>query len=346
MKGTDVRGIIPYPHVHVELTNICNFSCDFCPESKMTRRKGFMRIELAKKIINELSEEKLAKSINFHMMGEPLVYPHLFEIIEYAKHLNLETQITTNGALLTKDNCKKLFASGLTRLYISFVTPTPSLFKVRGANISFNEYETRILNAIEEKIKTHSKTQITLSLGVTFPLTIKERLMNIVDGRSTSLIQTYEEAIKQKERFIKKIEEILEYYNENLFFKDTTEIDRILHNDYGITIVLRSFWKWGVVGKYESVFGSCSAPFDHFSILWNGDLTICCLDYDGEGVIGNVESEKILNILNSHEMIKIRECLTKNRLVAPVCRKCRSKENMLSSLVYQSWNVFKSFVQP
>jgi len=39
--------------------------------------------------------------------------------------------------------------------------------------------------------------------------------MNMVDGRSTNLIQTLEEAIRQKERFINKIGDVLERYDNN-----------------------------------------------------------------------------------------------------------------------------------
>jgi len=45
---------IPVKRVHLELTNICEFNCQFCPKAKMTRAFGSIETGFAKQIISEL----------------------------------------------------------------------------------------------------------------------------------------------------------------------------------------------------------------------------------------------------------------------------------------------------
>ncbi len=81
----NTKGI--FRQVFVGLTNHYNMSCAFCPDSVMARKMGFMDFDLAKKTINELSEKEMTKSINFHLMGEPMLRLHYVEFSTYA-HTN------------------------------------------------------------------------------------------------------------------------------------------------------------------------------------------------------------------------------------------------------------------
>ena len=46
---------IPLQRVHLELTNICEFNCRFCPKNEMTRTYGHIDTDLAKRAITEIS---------------------------------------------------------------------------------------------------------------------------------------------------------------------------------------------------------------------------------------------------------------------------------------------------
>lgn len=86
----------PYSRVYVEITNLCNRSCSFCPgtvrEPKMMTSDEFRVIA-----------EKLAGVtgyLYYHLMGEPLTHPQLPEMLAIASELGFKSQITTNGTLL------------------------------------------------------------------------------------------------------------------------------------------------------------------------------------------------------------------------------------------------------
>ena len=85
-----------YSRVYVEITNICNRNCSFCPGTSREKRR--MTLDEFKYVASSLVE--LTDYIYFHVMGEPLTHPNLPEMIKYATSLGFKCAITTNGSLL------------------------------------------------------------------------------------------------------------------------------------------------------------------------------------------------------------------------------------------------------
>jgi len=42
---------LPIQRIHLEVTSHCNFACEFCPDSKMERGRGFMDFDLLRRIL-------------------------------------------------------------------------------------------------------------------------------------------------------------------------------------------------------------------------------------------------------------------------------------------------------
>ena len=103
-----------YSRVYVEITNICNRNCSFCPGT--TRENKRMTVEEFKLIANSLVGT--TDYLYFHVMGEPLTHPNLPEMITYATSLGFKCAITTNGTLLDK-RADELIASGVYKVNIS-----------------------------------------------------------------------------------------------------------------------------------------------------------------------------------------------------------------------------------
>lgn len=85
-----------YQRVYVEITNICNHHCTFCPGTK--RESQRMDIEQFGHILQKL--QGVTKYLYFHLMGEPLTHPALPEFITMANTKGFYPVITTNGTLL------------------------------------------------------------------------------------------------------------------------------------------------------------------------------------------------------------------------------------------------------
>ena len=83
----------PYSRVYVEITNICNRACSFCPGTKREPRR-ITQSEFSL-ILDKL--EGLTEYIYLHVMGEPLTHPELVRLIDLATSRGFKCAITTNG---------------------------------------------------------------------------------------------------------------------------------------------------------------------------------------------------------------------------------------------------------
>src|SRR5512147_2350135 len=91
-----------FPRTFLELTNICNQKCDYCPISVVKRPKQLMDFRLAYKIIDNLLLNHYTDNIDFHILEEPLLHDKIFDIISYIRNRNQDVNISivTNGNLL------------------------------------------------------------------------------------------------------------------------------------------------------------------------------------------------------------------------------------------------------
>ena len=82
--------------VYVEITNICNLRCSFCPGTR--RRKRLMPAGEFRLLAGRLRPH--VKYLYLHVMGEPLLHPELGELLSIAGELGFRVCLTTNGTLL------------------------------------------------------------------------------------------------------------------------------------------------------------------------------------------------------------------------------------------------------
>lgn len=83
---------------YLEITNICNLDCLFCPKTK--RQKRSLTPAEFDKLTARLQGQ--ARFLYFHLMGEPLLHAHLPQFIAMARAKGFVPVLTTNGTLLSK----------------------------------------------------------------------------------------------------------------------------------------------------------------------------------------------------------------------------------------------------
>ena len=80
---------------YIEITNVCNLSCDFCPKhNRAERRMTAQEFDL---ITDKLRGR--AVFLYFHLMGEPMLHPLLPDFIRMAREKGFKTVLTSNGTL-------------------------------------------------------------------------------------------------------------------------------------------------------------------------------------------------------------------------------------------------------
>ncbi|MBP3654300.1 MAG: radical SAM protein [Oscillospiraceae bacterium] len=103
-----------YARVYLEITNICNRNCSFCPGTVRTLRR--MTMEEFRTAADKL--RPLTDYIYFHVMGEPLTHPLLPDFIRYARSIGFKPAVTTNGTLLSGRG-QELIDAGVYKVNIS-----------------------------------------------------------------------------------------------------------------------------------------------------------------------------------------------------------------------------------
>ena len=114
-----------FAKVYIEISNLCNLSCRFCPGTK--RPKGRMDLERFSSILEKL--KGYTEFVYFHLMGEPLLHPDLPQFLDVAGKMGFKVILTTNGTLL--ESRKELLLS------------SPAVHKV---NISLHAFEANDLS--------------------------------------------------------------------------------------------------------------------------------------------------------------------------------------------------------
>ena len=155
-----------FERIYIEVTNVCNFKCQFCPYSVMKRRRGHMGLDLLKKILDEISSFHRRPCILFHLMGEPLVYPHIFDAISMAVERGLNLELITNGSTfhLVPKHIHQLVESRVSKVTISLQTPDIETFALRGASkgLSAEQYFHGITQVVRENIRCEAMTAVQI----------------------------------------------------------------------------------------------------------------------------------------------------------------------------------------
>ncbi len=106
--------------IYLEIGNVCNLSCSFCPTSR--RKKRILSSEEFALIAEKI--RPYTDYLYLHVLGEPLCHPALADILCVCERLGFRVVITTNGTLLTQKQ--------------SVLLSSPAVYKV---NISLHSFE-------------------------------------------------------------------------------------------------------------------------------------------------------------------------------------------------------------
>lgn len=104
-----------FQKVYLEISNLCNLNCQFCPGTK--RRKKAMTDWEFNALLPKL--RPWTDFLYFHLMGEPLCHPSLDRFLKTAGDMGFKVILTTNGTLLEKQQAMLLDSPGLHKINIS-----------------------------------------------------------------------------------------------------------------------------------------------------------------------------------------------------------------------------------
>lgn len=120
-----------FQKIYLEISNICNLKCSFCPGTNRSPRM-LTEGEFAS-LMPKL--RPWSNFLYFHLMGEPLLHPQLERFLEIAGEAGFRVILTTNGTLLESRKDTLLDAPGLHKVNISLHS-----FEANNQGTSFEDY--------------------------------------------------------------------------------------------------------------------------------------------------------------------------------------------------------------
>ncbi|MHB8062606.1 MAG: radical SAM/SPASM domain-containing protein [Ruminiclostridium sp.] len=279
-----------YKKIYIEITNICNLKCDFCPETK--RQLKYMSKADFAHVIEEV--KPFANHIYFHLMGEPLLNPELDSFLDICRQNGLKVNITTNGTLLSSIRTVLLNSPALRKLSISLHS-----FEANVGTIKLEEYIANTISFVKEASEK----------GIFCELRLWNKSSEVIQAsnrKNWDIINMLEQALKLNFG----LQEELEHRNniklrDNLFLQLAEKFD---WPDIDIDII------------DEEVF--CYGLRDQFGVLVDGTVVPCCLDNEANIALGNILEQPIEEILNSDRARRMYNGFTGRLAVEELCKKC------------------------
>ncbi len=330
--------VYPIWWLFVEITNLCNFHCTFCPDEIMERPRGMMDFDDACKIFDQVAREKTKLGplypIKLHQMGEPSIHPRLVDIVRYAERdKGLPIELNTNCSLLTEELVDGLYDAGLTNMILSYQTPDEESFETRKAKnkrLTFDIYLEKVKLAVERKIATGARTKLEIDI------------MNTLGSDGIRIVGSNSQADRVMLDWIAFARSLERKYGLTPKDHDLNFVDggfRFLEHDAdtgryeilpGVDILWKELHTWGNIIQGDAVRpevdGYCPAPNEQFVILWDGTVTVCCTDYEGTLNMGNVHEQSIEEIWTGPKWRRLRQTMWEDVLESKTCRVCKGVE--------------------
>ena len=265
--------------IYLEISNVCNLSCAFCPGPKRARHI------MTEDEFSSLMPKLLPYSdyLYFHIMGEPLLHPHLARFLEIAGEHGFKVIITTNGTLLRKNQ--------------EILLNAPALHKV---NISLHAFEA---NDLSVPFEEYLRDCFAFGKAAEGSKLVVYRLWN--NGGADELNQ---QIIDTMETFFP------EPWTEN---RQGKRIGERVFLEYG------DKFDWPDLTAPEGetrVF--CYGLRDQIGVLCDGNVVPCCLDHEGDLALGNLFDVDMDTILAKPRAAAIYNGFSKKEAAEELCRKC------------------------
>src|SRR5450432_2488288 len=146
----------------VETTAKCNLYCPMCPRETHKQPKEDMSDEIFERLIQESSHS--AEHMMLIGLGEPFMDRKIFDRIEYCERHNISTLLSTNGTFLDEAMSRKLLATPLEHLTLSFDGATKESYEYYRKGARFEKVRDNFVRFARLKHESKSKMQLVVQM--------------------------------------------------------------------------------------------------------------------------------------------------------------------------------------
>lgn len=284
---------------YIEITNICNLNCSFCP--KHNRKSRQLTVEEFDLLTDRVRNRVIF--LYFHLMGEPMLHPSLPLFINMAREKGFKTVLTSNGTLL--DRTQELLDA------------LPHKIQLSLHSHESNDRISHSFASIEEYIdKVMQFATVAAERGTCMVL----RLWNQggLDAENETMIRLLEQYAPRP--WVERPDGFR--LAPNLYLEFDRKFQWPEASGYGSRAE-------GYASNTDSNEGSkpevhCKALLKQIGVLADGSLVPCCLDHNGDVTLGNLLHQSLDEILQSPRAQALIEGFRHHTATEALCRNCES----------------------
>lgn len=337
-------------NIALELNNNCNFRCRYCPVSidKKAVPARTLDPEFVKRVFDEIAEDGSLEYVVLNLFGEPLLYPYLREVLEYANKRNIKTRFGTNGWLFTRQTIKNMVDYPPDEVVISVQNFKKHRFEeIKGASIDYDKWLDRIADYLRAHMAADCKTYVQLSIAI-------NPYNNLLYGLLGLGFIEKEELPNYTRSFRMDLDVFIDYFvtqkldmrgQKNGAGGGTKKF--YLYRPYykindKISFYLKAFSDWYKFHGYrENRLIDCST--DHVAINADRSLLLCCVDYAGQTSIGRVSGWDIKKAIERNHGLFANRNNSKSGI--RICRRCKGAPTRRGVFFRGVYNMSRKFAR-
>jgi radical SAM protein with 4Fe4S-binding SPASM domain len=294
---------------HIDVCSLCNFKCSFCFQAdnqamkEANLQRGFMPVDLFKKIVDDLAEfdEKL-KKIKIGNHGEPTMHPDLPEMVAYARQKDVAEviELFTNASKLNPQLNQAIINAGMQRINISLEGLTSERYmQVAGVRQDMQQ----LIDAIAHLHSISKDCQIYVKIAdQTSSLDKTDHTIHVMND-------------EERQYFLDTFGNICDEIYIEKIVPQWAETQAEKQNDVNETGMYHQKIK-----KYKEV---CPFTFMYLHFNCDGTTSPCTLDWPRKVVIGNVKEQSAKEIWEGESLHNLRVAMlrdARNRI--NFCKNC------------------------
>jgi radical SAM protein with 4Fe4S-binding SPASM domain len=315
--------------LQVEVTGACNLRCKMCLVSyrkPLSKSEGALDYEDYLQLLDALPG---LRRLTLQGLGEPLLSPHIFEMVEQATGRGIDVGFNTNAMLLTRRRSDRLVECGLGWLHVSLDGATAQTYEsIRGRG-GFDRVVANLRELVASRLAAGTpKPRIQVNV-VAMRMNYRE-LPELVDlcadiGADRLWVQNLSHSFDDTApagsyRGIREFaaEEALRETDDAVSVFARTRQRAASH---GLDIRLPEMARAGADGRAAST-PACTWPWDSAYITHDGVVQPCCMVMGSDRAdLGRLSEDSFAQIWSGHAYRRFRAGLLNGDPPA-VCRGC------------------------
>lgn len=269
----------------VEITNRCNYQCNFCAHSHMNHHFGDIDPNFLKRILREAYDMGVRR-VGLYTIGEMFLCKDIAVHIKNAKEAGFEyIYADTNGALANRINLESVILAGLDSIKFSINAGKAETYKKIHGHDAFET----VLENLKTCYALKQKHNKTLKIMVSFVVT------------------------NQNEDEVDLLKKMVEPYIDT-YMAHPISVRHNGENDIRNSLEPK-------MGKYFQTI-PCFMVFTRLHITFDGYLTACCQDFNYELLLADLKTMPLQEAWESKNALELRRAHINGNVEGFLCDNC------------------------